>query len=204
MIEKLPAPFNIAAVVPCYGSQGDNTIILTIEGERIITRVRMRTILRHLAAKQATDLSALKKLMTSTTGQAIMQPLPFNAHLVLFPVKIRKPRIAGDISIGYVNLYAITAISKNKKLGTTINLSGGSKISTLWTISTVTKYMQFACLATAYRSVSTFSADSIVPIARKLAEVIRETLVFETVLLLRNISIPHATHIDPLKKITRL
>lgn len=204
MYEKFPAPHLIAAVLPCYGSQGDITIILTTEGERITTRARMRTVLRRLATKQATDLGELKKLITCATGQAIMQPLPFTLNLALFPVKVRKPRIAGDISIGYINLYAVTEISKNQISGTTINLSGGAKVSTLWTIATVKKHMQFACLAITQRSINTFSSDSIVPITRKMAEVIQEIFLYKTVSLLKTVSIPLAVPTDTIKQITRV
>lgn len=193
MFDKLPASHLIAAVIPCYCSQGDMTIILTTEGDSITTRVRIRTILRRLAANQATDLGALKKLINSATGQAILHPLPFTANLVLFPVKIRKPRIAGDVSIGYVNLHAVTAISKNKKSGTIISLSGGAKVSTLWTIATVKKHMQFARLAITQTAINAPSADSLVSIARKLAEIIQEMLLFNIA------STPPATHTDTMK-----
>ncbi len=193
MLDKLPAPHLIAAIVPCYCSHGDMTIIVTTEGDSITTSVRIRTILRRLAASQATDLSALKKLINCATGQAIMQPLPFSISLILFPVKIRKPRIAGDITIGYINLNAVTAINKNNTGGTTISLSGGAKVSTLWTIATVKKHMQFARLAITQTAISTPSMDSLVSVTQKLAEVIQQMLLFNTV------STPPAAHTDTAK-----
>ncbi|WP_094603243.1 hypothetical protein SPSIL_011840 [Sporomusa silvacetica DSM 10669] len=186
MIEQLPAPHLIAAILPCYTSEGDSTVILTTEGERITTGVRIRTILRRLASNQAIDLSSLKKIITDATHQSNLQPLPITPRLVLFPVKIRKPRIAGDITTGCINLHAITSINRiteSPSAGTLINLSGGAKVPILWSITTVRRHMLLARLATTQAPITTTQAlrrntvcdaDGLSPIARKLAEVIEE------------------------------
>ncbi len=187
--EQLPAHHLIAAVIPCYGSNGDSTIIITTEGTCITTRMSIRTIIRRLAARQATDLAALKKCIAGVTEQTILHPLPLTPRLVLFPVKTRKPRAAGDTSTGYINLYAVTGISKNKGSGTTINLSGNTKVSTLWRISTVKKHMQFARLAVSQTTASVTDTlrengicyvAGLAPIAQKLAEIIHEIILFKT------------------------
>ncbi|CQR74789.1 hypothetical protein SOV_08180 [Sporomusa ovata DSM 2662] len=189
MVEQFPAPQLIAAILPCYTSEGDCSVILTTEGERITTGVRIRTIIRRLASDQAIDLSSLRKIITDATHQSNLQPIPITPRLVLLPVKTRKPRVAGDISTGYINIHAITSmnsINKNLSSGTLINLSGGAKVSTIWTITTVKRHMLLARLATAqaptttpkgFRRNAVFDADDdLSPIAHKLAEVIQELL----------------------------
>lgn len=189
MVEQFPAPHLIAAILPCYTSEGDSTVILTTEGERITSEFRVRTAIRRLASDQAIDLSSLKKIITDATHQSNLQPIPITPRLVLLPVKTRKPRIAGDITTGYINIHAITSmnsINKNQSSGTLINLSGGAKVSTIWTITTIKRHMLLARLATAQAPISTPKAfrrntvfdvdDDLSPIAHKLAEVIHELL----------------------------
>ncbi|TWH47582.1 hypothetical protein [Sporomusa sp. KB1] len=186
MFEQLPAHHLIAAIIPCYSAEGDSTVILTTEGERITTGVRIPTILRRLASYQAIDLSSLKRIITDATHQSIMQPLPITPRLVLFPVKTRKPRVAGDISTGYINLHAITGTTKNQPSGTLINLSGGANVPIIWSLTTVRRHMLLARLATAQAPITTprpfrrnavFDVDDdLSPIAHKLAEVIHELL----------------------------
>lgn len=189
--EQLPAHQLIAAVIPCYNAKGDSTIIITTEGTRLTTGVRLRTIIRHLAAMQATDLSALKKRIARVTEQTILQPLPLTPHLLLFPVKIRKPRIAGDTSTGYINLYAVTGIDHHQESGAIISLDGGAKIASLWTVATVKKHMQFARLAIARTSLATTGVirendacyvAGLTPIAQKLVEIICEILLLKAAL----------------------
>lgn len=185
MLEQLPAPHLIAAILPCYTSEGDSTIILTTEGERITTGVRIRTIIHRLASNQAIDLGSMKKIITDATHQSNLQPIPITPRLVLLPVKTRKPRVAGDITTGYINLHAITGTTK-KTSGTLISLSGGANVSTIWSTTTVSRHMLLARLATAQAPITTPKAfrkntvfdgdDDLSPIAYKLAEVIHELL----------------------------
>ena len=149
MTETLPEHRRIAALIPCYDSSGDTTRIITVDGRSNTSKLRIRTIVKRLALSQCTDLSALRKQASTATQRAIMAPLPLAPGLVLCPVKVRQPRVAGDTSTGYVNYYAVTDVSKNsiRPYQSTIRLAGGATVPVLWSMATVNKHLSSARLA---------------------------------------------------------
>ena len=193
MLSQIPQYNNIAAILPCYQTSGDLTTIITIDGESVTGGLRIRTIIKQLAKSRATDLVALKKHTSHMIDQILLQPLPLEPGLTLFSVKVRKPRLPGDTSTGYINLHAVTDISQNHAAQTIIKLSGGTHVSALWSVATVKKHMQSARLASVYaphyhhltlpgallKEVDD-TVPNFAPIAQKLVEVIYEIVVLKT------------------------
>ncbi|MPM04436.1 hypothetical protein SDC9_50713 [bioreactor metagenome] len=183
MSQHLAKPERIAAILPCYSATGDTTKIITTDGLTNTSDVRIRTIVRRLALSRATDLLALKKRAASATQSSILQPLPLTPGLVLCPVKVRTPRVAGDTSTGYINYYAIKSVEKTSQAPyqAIIILVGGIQLPVLWTVPTVNKHLQNARLAMHYapqhshcgvhEDVKVY-APEIVPIIQKFVEVI--------------------------------
>lgn len=152
MNSLLAQPDTIQALLPSYTEQGDCTIIIRADGTRTTWNVRLRAALSRLARSQATDLTALKHNCSQTTNRSILQPLPLAPGLVLFPVKVRIPRIKGDITTGYINLPAVAKVTagSNQPHQALICLSCGQQVPIIWKTSTVHKQIQLARLAAAY------------------------------------------------------
>lgn len=152
MKQPWPSPETIAAIVPCYTSQGDSTRIITTDGTIYPDKALIRTVIRRLAASRATDLAILKKHASRVTRTAIMQPLPLAPGLVLCPLKLRIPRITGDASTGYVNFFAVTGISAECRppYQAELHLRGNTKLPVIWAKPTVEKHLEACPLAQAY------------------------------------------------------
>lgn len=151
MREKLPECRRIAAIIPCYCPSGDTTCIILVDGRSNTSHLRIRTIVKQLALSQSADLGALKKKVCSVTQCAIMTPLPLAPGLVLCPIKVRRPRISGDTSTGYVNYYAITGVAKSNTspYQAVISLTGGMKVPALWSVATINRHLHSARLTLA-------------------------------------------------------
>ncbi|HWR09566.1 hypothetical protein [Sporomusa sp.] len=145
----LPAYTHIAAILPCYQATGDSTTIIAADGSTTCLTSRVRTVIHRLAKTRAVDLSALRTKTRAATERKNLEPLPLAPGLVLVPVKVRRPRVAGDTTTGYVNLHAVTAVvtNKNKPYQTTVRLSGKTEIPVLWTPATVNHQLALARLA---------------------------------------------------------
>lgn len=158
----LPECSTIAAIIPYYNGRGDSTSILIEDGGQLTCNCRIRTVIARLARSQAADLAELRR-QSSNSRHCVLQPLALSPRFVLFPVKVRKPRIKGDPSIGYINLYAAKHIEPNRENLTQalITLTGGHSIASCWTSSTVQRHLQQAKLSAAYspRTQMTFSVQ---------------------------------------------
>lgn len=149
MTPSIPIHAQIAAIVPCYNSSGDSTTIFSINGSATILTSRVRAVIQRLAKSRAVDLAALRSQVRALTERTNLEPLPLAPGLVLVPVKVRQPRIAGDTTTGYINFYAVDTIcpNTNKPYQTTIMLSGKTEIPVLWTTATVNRQLALARLA---------------------------------------------------------
>lgn len=147
----LPECSTIAAIIPYYNALGDSTSILTTDGGQLNCNCRIRTVIARLARSQAADLPELRR-QSANSRHCVLQPLALSPRFVLFPVKVRKPRIKGDPSIGYINLYTAKHIEPNQenRAQALITLSSGHSITSCWTASTVQRHLQQAKLTAAY------------------------------------------------------
>ena len=167
MTPSLPAHARIAAIVPCYSTSGDSTTVFSIDGSATILSARVRAVIQRLAKTRAIDLATLRSHIRKLTERTNLEPLPLAPGLVLVPVKVRRPRIAGDATTGYINFHAVDTIcvSTKKPYQTIITLSGKTEIPVLWTTTTVNRQLALARLAA-------HTAPTIQPLA---AGVLRES-----------------------------
>lgn len=142
---KIPPNEMICAVLPLYTERGDYTKLLTLNGKYTLP-VKASTIIYRLARRQAVDLYALKEKTSRLTNMRIWQPLIIASDLALTPVKIRKPKIAGDMTSGYINFLHITEM-KAMQAGTELSLCGGHKVTSLWRKNTIENHLQKTHLA---------------------------------------------------------
>lgn len=146
---SLPAHARIAAIIPCYNTAGDSTTVFATDGSVTCLSSRVRAVIQRLAKSRAIDLATLRSQIRTLTERTNLEPLPLAPGLVLVPVKVRRPRIAGDATTGYINFHAINTVSTSTKkpYQTTITLSGKTEIPVLWTTATVNRQLALARLA---------------------------------------------------------
>lgn len=174
MNKQIPTTDQIAAIIPRYTSIGDSTVIITIHGKQEIINTRIRTVLNQLARRHATDLTALKQKATLATEHSILQPLSLAPGLVLCPIKLRIPRVAGDTSIGYINFHAVTKVtsSQHKPYQSLVTLTGDTQILTLWKATTVKEHFQQARLTLTYSASAQEIPPEVTLVSQKFIEVI--------------------------------
>lgn len=151
---------SIAALLPRYTSEGDITTIISANGSQQEIKKSIATVLNRLARSRCLDLVTLKKKSSLVTETKILQPLPIAPGLVLVPLKVRHPKIPGDITIGYVNFHSVVKVSKNhtRPYQSTIRLIGGAEIPIIWTPATVKQHLQQARL-----TISSAAYDPAIP-----------------------------------------
>ncbi len=141
----LPSNQELAAVVPYYSPHGDSTQLFLTNGEIMTLPLKTATIVRRLAYRQTIDLLALKAKTTKIIQSTIWQPLVLAPDLVLTPLKMRKPKISGDATGGYINFQHILAVNALPN-ATQLQLTGDHSILCLWKLSTVQSHLQEAQL----------------------------------------------------------
>ena len=190
MTLTLPAYAKIAAIVPCYTATGDSTILYSADGITTVLNSRVRTVIQRLARSRAVDLTALRAKTRAVTERTNLEPLPLAPNLILVPFKVRRPRVAGDATTGYINLHAIASVCPNTKkpYQTTLTLSGKTEISVLWTVGTINRQLALARLAAntaptaqflpgeVFRETSPCYAAELLPLAVKLVDLFNEII----------------------------
>lgn len=130
---------SLSAVVPCYTESGDHSRLLYESGQIEEFDSNINTILKRLAVKYAVNLTALRKQAKQKTGHGQLLPLAFSFLLLLFPVKVRFPRVKSDKASGYINIYAVEDIlpCSRRPYFTAIKLLGGHTVFSPWRMKTV-------------------------------------------------------------------
>jgi hypothetical protein len=174
----------LAAILPCYGPNGDSATILTATGTFTNSPIGIRAALHRLARERAIDLAALKRQTEQATGQRILHILPLADDLVLVPVKIRTPQVNRDNCTGYVNACCVATVrgTSAHPYKSLIVLKSGTEIPTLWTPATIEKYLRAARLLAGKQAYTgpTNVQPEIVAISRKLVEVFQDILALRT------------------------
>jgi len=140
----------LSAIFPKYTDQGDVTELYFKNGQTTELPRKIKSQLHKIAARFACDLTALRNQAKQRTGQTNQQPLLFSNTLLLVPVKVRNCRVPGDLTLAYVNRYAVEKIQSidQSPYCTEIFLTGNHRILSLWTTKTVLQNIRQANLAT--------------------------------------------------------
>jgi len=173
MIQQIVShPQQIAAILPQYSENGDTTVILSMDGEKLVLAVQVRTFLQQLARRQAIDLDALRSNAREVTHSHILQPLAFGPAVLLCPMKVRRAKIDGDNCTGYINAHAIESLEVDGTDGTDeekphckVHLYNGITLPVLLSVKTVAQQLHTAGLAEANAPYQTLLQD---PAARDL------------------------------------
>ena len=140
---KLPTTENIVAIMPFYSTEGDMTAIYLATGEILKTKRRIKTLLQQLATRHKTTLPILRNISAQITNLRIMMPLAFSWEFILLPLQVRHPLIAGDNTLGYINLKYLHHLEDNEET-TCLHLTTGQKFQTLWKKETTEKHISQA------------------------------------------------------------
>lgn len=170
----------LAALVPCYGPAGDTTVMISRTGEVCTQETGLRTVLRRLLRQKAVDLQALR-LKTAQPGiRPMLQPLPLSSNLLLCPLKLRLPKIPGDICTGYVNAHTVEKVGNlhSPPYHSRLRLSGGSILPVIWKADTVNRHLHTAKLCQQRLLPQAQTYPDLLPTAQKLAEIIYELLLY--------------------------
>lgn len=158
----------LAALLPTYTEQGDCVQFLYQNGSSEKVNHRLSTCLKRLARQYTIDIVALREAQQKQTVRRQQLPLPFSPHLVLIPLKIRKPRLPKDTTLGYINLFAVKEVLRLGPSLTQLELLGNHETTVLWSKNTVLRYLKQAELCRGpYFYYTT-------PLVFKLAEVVQE------------------------------
>ncbi len=141
----LPDNSKIAAILPEYTGAGDRTLLFLTDGTEVPLNLKVATVIRRLANRQTIDLCSLKSKTAKITNCTLWHPLVLAPDLVLVPIKIRKPKISGDVTSGYINFHHIVTVQKLSNT-TCIRLIGNHDIHSLWKITTIQEHIQRAHL----------------------------------------------------------
>lgn len=174
----LPQTNTIAAILPHYTTAGDTTTIVTTDGQTVSSKLRLKSVLHRLAAIHAVDIVNLRRNVGRATGRTIHQPLPLTPRALFVPVKVRKPKIAGDTCTGYLNYYSVKDIHVREadQRYSTVELTGGAAIDVLWSAKTLKSCMNNAKLASYEITPGSDPLPEMRKLERKLVRIICDIL----------------------------
>ena len=155
MKNALPKDIEIAALLPAYTQEGDVTRILLTNGTELVYRRTIRSTLAKLARRRCKDVALLRRWASRYTHRTLNNPIAASSDLVLVPVKTRRPRIEGDVTMAHVNVVAIAGDTFRQhgscpqtetpgQTPTLISLTGGKTLPVLWSKKTTLAHIREA------------------------------------------------------------
>ncbi|NLM04258.1 MAG: hypothetical protein GX214_04490 [Clostridiales bacterium] len=127
----------ISCILPHYEKNLGNTTKVILENSMEITYPQSpNSILRSIASYYGLHLRLVRKKQAQLLNSKYYLPLPINDQLLLYPVKIRIPRIKNDSSLAYINYYSVDKINYKEAC---IYLKNGKIIKSLNSSATLEK-----------------------------------------------------------------
>jgi len=132
----------IMAILPVYiPMKGNCSYILTFEGGKHEYDKKVNTMLIRLSRFYFIDLKSIKRYYGNLLNVKNLIPIPLDRENIFIPLKVRKPILKNDGSIGYVNIKYIDKITEGKD-NTIIHLKGNQVVECLNSIDTVNKHIK--------------------------------------------------------------
>lgn len=145
----LPEDYEIEALIPCYTEAGDEVRVYLRDGTIRSFPVRMKAMLKALAARHAKSLTLLRAHARREGKGRQSLPLAIGTSLILLPCKMRRPRIAGDETMGCINAAIAARVEKREQgeeLRSVVHLATGREIPLLWSAKTAEQHFRAARL----------------------------------------------------------
>lgn len=101
------------AILPSYIDEyGDGTELIDLNGNVSRIKCSVKSCLKKTLKKYAVDLSAIKEKYAKSLGIKNTFPIPLASNFTLVQLKVRIPKVAKDVSYGYVCYEKINKIDE--------------------------------------------------------------------------------------------
>lgn len=126
---SLPEILRIVAFVPVYHTGvGQGLEIYYQDGTVHFLARSMKSFVQQLARFFSINLEEMRRKYGKLLGQVNLVPLALAPFLMFVPLKVRKPRLAGDPAYGYFKLRSLTEV-RSEPTPSTVELLGGHVIT---------------------------------------------------------------------------
>lgn len=123
---------------PVYNDIGNVTEVLLANGEMLLDRRVLRSVLKGLAQSFGLDLSAQRRNLQQKLGRKMVIPVYFNKRRVFVPLKMRRAVTENDQVYGYIDVSCIVdQVEAGDKKSCLVKLSNGMEIEVLSSRKTV-------------------------------------------------------------------
>ncbi|KRQ87719.1 hypothetical protein ABG79_00521 [Caloramator mitchellensis] len=110
-------------VIPQYMKNIGDGCIVKEDGVEKMYEIKINQVLKNICRERMLDFKEVKRKSRKTVGQSNIIPLLFSKDEIMFPIKIRKPKVSRDEVYGYINFNFIDKIEEGH-----IVLKDGQKI----------------------------------------------------------------------------
>jgi len=119
---------DVIGLRPVYTEMGNCTELLLKNGEIILDRRVIHSVIRVLMASYAVDLKAQRQILKQRTGRKAVLPFYLGDGRVFVPVKMRQAVTEKDAVYGYVDLAYMKEPQKGNGRECVMELSNGMQL----------------------------------------------------------------------------
>ena len=147
-MQDIVADEEIAAILPRYTELGDCSVLHTCDGSEVLVPSRIKTVVHRLVRRECKDIYLLEEQARKLTKGKNWMPLVLGPELVLVSLKVRNPKISGDVTAGFFNYCQINGLQE-KGRRTILCMKNGQSFLVLWNKQTVEAHLRNALLVLA-------------------------------------------------------
>lgn len=147
-MQDMVAAEEIAAILPRYTELGDCSVLHACDGSEVVVPLRIKTVVHRLVRRECKDIYLLEEQARKLTKGKNWMPLVLGPDLVLVALKVRNPKINGDVTAGFFNYCQINDLEENGRR-TILCMKNGRSFKVLWNRQTVEEHLRNALLVLA-------------------------------------------------------
>ena len=133
----------VNAIIPIYQeNRGDISIIIDKSNKEHRVNKKVKSVLNNIARLYHIDLIECRKKYSSIINKSNTLPIPINEEMTLIPLKMRKPIIESDGSVGYIRFEVVKSVNPANEKNTIITLDNDRIITCLVNYRTVCKNLK--------------------------------------------------------------
>ncbi len=102
----------IIAIVPVYTAEGDSTLLILNDGQKILQTRTIDSCLKQIWRIYSFDWRSYRQEYRTLLNQRNLLPWPADFYRMFAPLKLRQPMISGDAAYGYVAIEAIAEVGQ--------------------------------------------------------------------------------------------
>ena len=143
MDENFFKKHEVLAFLPEYLKDiGEGTRIIASKGKDHLVPISLRTFKINICKYYSIDYESIRKRFGKIIGSVNCIPLPINTSKVFVQLKVRKPKLKGDTTMGYIELSSIRSLKRDGNEATDIILKNGKVVKVLYKPSTINKHIK--------------------------------------------------------------